>query len=66
MASVYNMVVGITLVDLLVLMAGMLLAGVWRHLMRQLTRGGLVEFPNRCARTAAFGKVMLATSIRRW
>ena len=38
------MVVGISLVALLALLIGMLFAGVWRHLTRQLTRGGLVVF----------------------
>ena len=44
MATAYNMVIGISLVVLLALLVGMCLAGVWRHLTRQLTRSGLVVF----------------------
>ena len=38
------MVIGASLVVLLALLAGLCLAGVWRHLTRQLTCGGLVVF----------------------
>lgn len=44
MATAYNMVIGTSLVVLLALLVGMCLAGVWRHLTRQLTRSGLVVF----------------------
>lgn len=44
MATAYNMVIGTSLVVLLALLVGMCLAGVWRHLTRQLTRSGLAVF----------------------
>ena len=44
MATACNMVIGISLVVLLAMLVCMCLAGVWRHLTRQLTRSGLVVF----------------------
>ena len=44
METAYNMVIGSSLAVLLALVVGMCVAGAWRHLTRQLTRGGLVVF----------------------
>ena len=44
MATAYNMVIGTSLAVLLALLVGLFVAGVWRHLTRQFTRGGLVVF----------------------